>query len=219
VGRSVSRQRVDDIDGSSASQSVAFALDGQWFEIDLSDAHAAALRAVFAPYVVAGRRAGSGRRAASKTSVRSQQPVRGRVGQLALADTVDSHAADQKIPRPQTPEDISEQRAHSTPQPVMGPDVPLATVVPLLRRLRAQVGELDIAGQRRRLFAGAGELIRLVAVAMLATAADRLVALIVKPAVPPGNASNAESRARTDVPNDAASTDPEAPNSSVAPTG
>ena len=35
---------VDDVDGSEATQTVGFALDGVSYEIDLNDEHAAALR-------------------------------------------------------------------------------------------------------------------------------------------------------------------------------
>jgi hypothetical protein len=45
---------VDDIDGSTASQTVTFALDGVAFEIDLSDANADKLRRALRPYVEAG---------------------------------------------------------------------------------------------------------------------------------------------------------------------
>ena len=38
---------VDDLDGGEASESVAFSLDGRFYEIDLSDQHAAALRGCF----------------------------------------------------------------------------------------------------------------------------------------------------------------------------
>ena len=58
----------DDIDGSSASETVSFAVDGQAFEIDLTTEHAAELRAAFAPYMTAGRRVGgAGRRATART--------------------------------------------------------------------------------------------------------------------------------------------------------
>jgi hypothetical protein len=49
---------VDDIDGSEATETVAFSLDGSSYEIDLNDAHAAELRDAFAPWVGAARRAG-----------------------------------------------------------------------------------------------------------------------------------------------------------------
>ena len=42
---------VDDIDGSDATQTVAFGLDGASYEIDLNDDHATALREALAPYL------------------------------------------------------------------------------------------------------------------------------------------------------------------------
>ena len=50
---------VDDIDGGSAAESVAFSLDGKSYEIDLSEGHAAELRDAFAPFVAGARRAGA----------------------------------------------------------------------------------------------------------------------------------------------------------------
>jgi hypothetical protein len=49
---------VDDIDESSADETVAFGLDGISYEIDLSKRNAAGLRNAFAKYVSAGRRMG-----------------------------------------------------------------------------------------------------------------------------------------------------------------
>jgi hypothetical protein len=59
----------DDLDGSEATETISFSLDGASYEIDLNDTHAAELRDVFAPYVGAGRRAG--RSAGSAASRRS----------------------------------------------------------------------------------------------------------------------------------------------------
>jgi hypothetical protein len=56
---------VDDIDGTDASETVGFALDGVDYEIDLSDQHAAELREALSLYVGHGRRTG-GRRRSSK---------------------------------------------------------------------------------------------------------------------------------------------------------
>ncbi len=50
---------IDDIDGSEATQTVSFDLDGTAYEIDLSEAHAEDLREVLSPYVGAARRASS----------------------------------------------------------------------------------------------------------------------------------------------------------------
>lgn len=65
---------VDDIDGSTADETVTFSLDGVSYEIDLTTAHASELRDSFATWVgharkVGGRSvtrsAGRGRKAAS----------------------------------------------------------------------------------------------------------------------------------------------------------
>lgn len=45
---------VDDIDGSTADQTVTFAIDGVTFEIDLSDENAGKLRQTLQPFVEAG---------------------------------------------------------------------------------------------------------------------------------------------------------------------
>lgn len=47
----------DDIDGSEPAQTVHFALDGAEYQIDLNEAHAAALRECLEPWIAAGRRA------------------------------------------------------------------------------------------------------------------------------------------------------------------
>ncbi|HET9653964.1 MAG TPA: Lsr2 family protein [Kineosporiaceae bacterium] len=48
----------DDIDGSKASETVTFALDGVTYQIDLNTRHATKLRKTFAPFISAGRRVG-----------------------------------------------------------------------------------------------------------------------------------------------------------------
>jgi hypothetical protein len=47
---------IDDIDGSEADGTVRFGLDGTDYEIDLSAAHAADLRAALAPFAAASRK-------------------------------------------------------------------------------------------------------------------------------------------------------------------
>ncbi len=61
-------QLVDDIDGSEAAETVRFGLDGNSYEIDLSEDHAEAFRAALSSYIVAARRAdgSGGRRTASR---------------------------------------------------------------------------------------------------------------------------------------------------------
>ncbi|MDQ6524727.1 Lsr2 family protein [Nocardioides sp. LHD-245] len=57
---------VDDIDGSEATQTISFGLDGAHYEIDLHDKNAAALRDALAPYVGHARKAGRGGGAAKR---------------------------------------------------------------------------------------------------------------------------------------------------------
>jgi nucleoid-associated protein Lsr2 len=52
---------IDDLDGSEASGTVTFTLDGRSYEIDLSDDNAAKLRNALAAYVEVARQAGGGR--------------------------------------------------------------------------------------------------------------------------------------------------------------
>ena len=58
---------VDDLDGGPAEETVAFALDGVEFVIDLSAANAARLRDAFAEYVGHARRTG-GRKARGRVA-------------------------------------------------------------------------------------------------------------------------------------------------------
>lgn len=69
---------VDDLDGSEASGTVSFALDGRAYEIDLSDDNAARLRDSLASFVAAARRTGArrGRGQRSSTSEAPAAPAR-----------------------------------------------------------------------------------------------------------------------------------------------
>ena len=53
---------VDDIDGSDATETVSFGLDGTSYEIDLNDSNAAALREALSPYVGHARKVTGGTR-------------------------------------------------------------------------------------------------------------------------------------------------------------
>ncbi|MEG9246568.1 Lsr2 family protein [Arthrobacter sp. Soc17.1.1.1] len=56
---------IDDIDGGEADETVRFGLDGVQYEIDLSEAHAAELRAALGDYVGAARRSNSSKQRSS----------------------------------------------------------------------------------------------------------------------------------------------------------
>lgn len=72
MARRIVHQLVDDLDDSvlevGEGETVLFSLDGIAYEIDLSDANAAALRDAMAPYVSAARRISSARSAAPARS-------------------------------------------------------------------------------------------------------------------------------------------------------
>jgi len=61
---------VDDIDGSDATETVTFGLDGLSYDIDLSEKHAAELRDALALYIGHGRRSG-GRRRGGRAAARA----------------------------------------------------------------------------------------------------------------------------------------------------
>lgn len=67
MARRIVHQIVDDLDGTileaGAGETVSFSLDGVAYEIDLTEAHAGALRDVLAPYIDAGRSISSPRSA------------------------------------------------------------------------------------------------------------------------------------------------------------
>ena len=58
----------DDIDGSPATETVSFGLDGKTYEIDLNDKNAGKLRDALAQYVGAGRSVGGARRGRKSAS-------------------------------------------------------------------------------------------------------------------------------------------------------
>lgn len=63
---------VDDLDGTEATETVSFALDGSSYEIDLNDANAAALREALGGYVGHARKVtGASRRGRKSTSTAS----------------------------------------------------------------------------------------------------------------------------------------------------
>ena len=71
MAQRVSIELVDDLDGSSADETVSFALDGTAYELDLSAANATALRKALAGYVGHARRVSSSSRRSTSSSRRS----------------------------------------------------------------------------------------------------------------------------------------------------
>jgi Lsr2 len=68
---------VDDLDGSEASGTFDFSLEGRSYQIDLSDENAAKLRDALAPYVDAARKAGGRSRGrAARQAAAAEKPAR-----------------------------------------------------------------------------------------------------------------------------------------------
>jgi hypothetical protein len=76
---------VDDLDGSEASGTVTFALDGRAYEIDLSDDNAARLRDSLATFIAAARRTGSRRSRAQRGTASEAPPAPTRPSREATA--------------------------------------------------------------------------------------------------------------------------------------
>ena len=70
---------VDDLDGTEATETVTFGLDGSSYEIDLNDANAAALREALSGYVGHARKSSGGsrrRKSAGSASSSNTKEVR-----------------------------------------------------------------------------------------------------------------------------------------------
>ncbi len=58
MARQTVTQLIDDLDGSDASQSVAFSYKGKTYTLDLNDENASELNDALAPYIAAAEKAG-----------------------------------------------------------------------------------------------------------------------------------------------------------------
>ena len=67
---------VDDIDGSEATETVSFGLDGTTYEIDLNDTHAAELRDALSGYVGHARKVSNTRGRKSRSATTSGPSAR-----------------------------------------------------------------------------------------------------------------------------------------------
>lgn len=83
----------DDLDGGTADVTVKFALDGLQYEIDLSDANAAQLRDMLAPYIAAGNMVLNLSGRPAKVGVSYQGGTRTRGGKAAAKATAKADRA------------------------------------------------------------------------------------------------------------------------------
>lgn len=91
---------VDDIDGSEASETVRFALDGTHYEVDLNEDHASELREVLGGYVNVARWAGGKRRrTATKKAVARKRATKKAAAKKGTAkkSTGSSRASDREV--------------------------------------------------------------------------------------------------------------------------
>ncbi|MCO1659594.1 Lsr2 family protein [Pseudonocardia sp. S2-4] len=66
MAQRIETRLVDDLDGSTAVETVRFAVEGREYEIDLSEENAARLRDGLAEFIAAARRAGGTRKAGAQ---------------------------------------------------------------------------------------------------------------------------------------------------------
>lgn len=69
----VTISRVDDLDGTEATETVRFGLDGKWYEGDFSDANAKDLREGLAEFINVGRKIASNGSARPKGSAKADR--------------------------------------------------------------------------------------------------------------------------------------------------
>lgn len=92
---------VDDLDGSVATQTVSFALDGASYEVDLSDANANELRSILSRFTGKARRIGG--RKQSPTGTRTAGPANKDIRAWAATQGLEIN------PRGRIPESIVQQ--------------------------------------------------------------------------------------------------------------
>jgi hypothetical protein len=93
MARQVIERLVDDIDGSEATQSVTFGVDGHGYHIDLNDQHANELRAKLSPFLEVARRV-------RDESGRGRSGARGHVGDKDRNSAIRQWALDEGVELP-----------------------------------------------------------------------------------------------------------------------
>lgn len=90
---------VDDLDGSSAAETVSFALDGVAYDIDLNEQNAQMLRSVLADYTQAGR-AQADRATTRAAATRREEQHKHRTRQVNKAHTHNIRQATDAVRHP-----------------------------------------------------------------------------------------------------------------------
>ena len=77
---------LDDLDGTAASETIAFSIDGKAYEIDLNKRNAAAMRRAFKKYADAGRATRGNRRTAGRRGTASRSAGKTLFSQLDVEE-------------------------------------------------------------------------------------------------------------------------------------
>lgn len=94
----------DDLDGGRADETVSFALDGVDYEIDLSTAHARALREILAEYVAKAHKTPARSRRARKAAGKPNASLTAEIRRLASESARKVSEAQQATGQPETVE-------------------------------------------------------------------------------------------------------------------
>jgi Lsr2 len=86
MAKQVTVQLVDDLDGSTASETVEFGIDGASYSIDLSSKNAGKLREALKGYIPHARKAGGRKRTPAIRGVRAPRPAADREQNQAIRD-------------------------------------------------------------------------------------------------------------------------------------
>ena len=128
MGRRVTYEWFDDLDGpgNPAHETVRFSLDEERFEIDLSDFHARALRALLAPYIADATVVGKDTDTVARRAVIRDRPTvtRGaarRAERETVAEVPKQRRSRQSVPRQS--ENQTQRQAQSAARPGRIPTV------------------------------------------------------------------------------------------------
>jgi hypothetical protein len=97
---------IDDLDGSEASGTVTFSLDGRSYQIDLSDKNAGKLRKALTPFIDAARKSG-GRGRGSRQSAEARRARSSREDTAAIRQWAREHGH-QVAERGRIPKSVAE---------------------------------------------------------------------------------------------------------------
>jgi hypothetical protein len=114
LARHVTTRLVDDIDGSHAVTTVSFSLDGENYEIDLSESHLSALQQALAPFVSAARTVSGEDRPARTPAPEPAPPEK-----VEIREVIPTAAATERTPFRQPGPPRTGTPARSKPAPLV----------------------------------------------------------------------------------------------------